>query len=329
MFTQARIRLTLIYVITIILISGTISLWIYQGASQIVQRHYERLEKRLDHSDMPPPPFMQNRKQWISPDDLIQARNQLALRLIYINAALGLITAGAGYLLAGLTLKPIQQAMQHEKDFISNASHELRTPITALKTTLQVNLEDPKLPKSCKPILQEQLQDIDALHLLADRLLHLSNTRAITLQPLDTTPILKRITKSMNHLATQKGLRLTAEIPHKLILNADPQLFEELIRIFIDNAIKYTDTGHIILTAKDTKKHVLIQIADTGIGISSEEQKHIWDRFYRIDKSRNQPGHGLGLAVAKSILDQHHATVSIKSKIGQGTTLIITFPKST
>jgi len=106
---------------------------------------------------------------------------------------------------------------------------------------------------------------------------------------------------------------------------------DELIRLFVnllDNAIKYTERGEIIITATDHEKGIVIEVADTGIGIHPEHIPHIFDRFYRVEESRTMHSAGLGLAIAKEIVRAHHGAIEVHSTIGQRTTFVINLPRN-
>jgi signal transduction histidine kinase len=139
---------------------------------------------------------------------------------------------------------------------------------------------------------------------------------------------LKDVADSLRPLAEAKNLALHCEVSENLTVVGDS---DELIRLFVnlfDNAIKYTERGEIIITAKnDDEKGVVIKIADTGIGIRPEHIPHIFDRFYRVDESRALRGAGLGLAIAKEIVAAHEGVIEAHSSLEKGTILSVHFPR--
>jgi len=138
---------------------------------------------------------------------------------------------------------------------------------------------------------------------------------------------LQDIGDSLRPLAESKGLALDFAVSDGLTLSGDS---DALIRLFVnllDNAIKYTPQGRISLTAiQESRGTVKITIMDTGVGIADEHLPHIFERFYRVDRSRSSGGSGLGLAIASEIVQAHGGTIEVSSRVGEGTTFILRFP---
>lgn len=332
MFRSARIRLTAWYLLIIILISAAFSIAIYLGVSNDIERRFSRLESKLmrDNDGLKMPRGMHQ----IMHGHFLEARNRILLILIIVNGSIVIISSGAGYFLAGKTLEPIEESLEEQKRFVADASHELRTPLTSLKTSIEVALRDKKLNKqTAKDVLSNSLEDVDNLETLASDLLILAQSDAsnqkISFETVDLAPIVERARKNVEPTARKKSTSLQIEV-EPLVIEAQAQSLEKLLTILLDNALKYTqEKGKIILTAVKDGNSVVFKINDDGIGIDEKDISHIFDRFYRVDQSRSKnkiAGFGLGLSIAKRIVDTHKGSIDVTSTLGSGSTFTIKLP---
>ncbi len=340
MFHSARIKLTAWYLLIIMLISVAFSAAIYRVLSNELeqfarmQRVRMERERRLYYGGILPSIPAQDR---LVPDpELIEeVKGHLKIILLVINGLILISAGGIGYFLAGRTLKPIQEMVDEQKRFIADASHEFRTPLTALKTNIEVTLMDKKFTThEAKKVLEESLTDINELQSLSDALLRLaqyqqSNTIS-QFKPISLTEILNESIKKISHIAKQKNITLDAAVEEQSIVGDDRSLTELLV-ILLDNAVKYSPKdSKVVISSKKSESHVILQISDEGAGIEEKDLPHIFDRFYRADKSRTKsdmPGYGLGLSIAKQIVRSHHGSIEVKSKIKKGTMFTVTLPK--
>lgn len=332
MFTKARLKLTAWYLFIIMFISFSFSAFTYRSVTLEFQRRLNVIERRFDfrgHGFRPPAGQTQFFIQ-----DLKETRQRLLFILIYTNGVILVFSAVAGYFLSGRTLSPIEAALEEQKRFVADASHELRTPLTALKTSLEVALRDKKMSlKQAKEVLGSNLEDIDSLQSLTNNLLSLThyqdNGRQLVFEEVDLEEIVKKAAKKILPLAKERGIDLKLEIGDHT-LQANRESLEEMLLIFLDNAVKYTPKGgQVTLTTKSGKKNLIIEIKDTGIGIAERDLPHIFDRFYRVDQSRSKSkvtGFGLGLALAKRIIEIHRGSVAVSSALNKGTTFTIKLP---
>ncbi|MBU4210487.1 HAMP domain-containing histidine kinase [Patescibacteria group bacterium] len=329
MFKSARIKLTIYYLVIIMIISGVFSLFIYTRVNFQLKRSLTNIERRFNTERVPPPLHS------LLDQDLKNAQKSLLFLLIYTNGVILFFSATAGYFLAGKTLKPIEKAMKKQKTFIADASHELRTPLTALKTSMEVDLRTKKLSKQTKEILKSNLSDVNNLNSLTNNLLRLAkqddNSNNLKLKTTKIADVVNKALKSIDPLAKQKKIkvRISPE-PKNQTVRGDSDLLTELLIILLDNAIKYTPKkGSVLVATQTTKKYLILKIKDTGIGISKQHIPHIFDRFYRVDVSRSkQMGFGLGLSLAKKIITQHQGSISVKSEIRHGSTFTLRLPLS-
>ena len=330
MFERTRIKLTAWYLLILMIISLLFSVIIYSMVN-IEFIKFEQMQERIQHEIVegfaPTPP----RFNQLNFEDIHEARVRLIIRLGIMNLGILLFAGGAGYFLAGRTLKPIKESMDEQDRFISDSSHELRTPLTSLRSEIEVNLMDKKLTTTkARNVLKSNLDEVISLQILSDRLLELSENRElINKNKLNEISILKVINtaiKKTHKLADSKQIKIESNLKEKIIIGDFDKLTEVFV-ILIDNAIKYSPKNKIVeITTKVNKNNIQISVKDHGLGISKVDKDHIFDRFYRAEKSRTEKGYGLGLSIAKKIVDSHDGEISVKSTPKKGATFTVKLP---
>lgn len=331
MFHEARIKLTAWYLAIIMAISLSFSVVIYFN----VNRELSRVEVLQDQRQGRITAYIRTNGYSLPPDVLFQAdvdtaqsRGRILTALAFINAAILLIAGGGGYFLAGQTLEPIGKMMEEQKEFVGNASHELRTPLTSLMTEIEVALRDKKMTlKDAKNLLSSNLDDVKSITKLSNYLLKLSRyERAgedVEFTEVDMKKILKDSIDRVNSLAKVKHIKIELRGgPVKVKGNSDS--LTELGSILIENAVKYSGKGKKVQVSIRKKG---FDVVDHGVGIAKEDIPHVFDRFYRADASRSKgkrDGYGLGLAIAKSIVDLHGGSIKVTSKLDKGSTFSVT-----
>lgn len=318
MFKEARVKLTAWYLAIIMVISLSFSVVIYIGVNrelvrfeneQTVRQHWaEGLDTILRTNGLPIPP---DRPPAIDSETIEASRLRIITVLGIINLSILALAGAGGYFLAGITLEPIKKNMDEQKDFISNASHELRTPLTSLKTEIEVALRDKNLSLSdSKSLLKSNLEDVDKIQKLSNYLLELNkfeNKRAdIPMSEVDLKSVVEKATKKM---------RVKTDLKKSVVTGNEDSLIE-LVTILVDNAVKYSLKGKDV--AVRTRPGGILEVEDHGVGIPAADIPHIFERFYRSDKSRGTDGYGLGLSIAKSTVDAHGGKISVESKVGKG-----------
>ncbi|HET9946624.1 MAG TPA: HAMP domain-containing sensor histidine kinase [Patescibacteria group bacterium] len=259
--------------------------------------------------------------------------HKLLINLLSIDVVILVLSGFAGYLLAGITLRPIKKMLDEQNRFITDASHELRTPLTALRSEIEVNLRDKDLSlSSAKNLLKSNLEEVENLQKLSDNLLQLSNAepnKNITVGTIEIAIVIQEAIKKITPQAKKKQISISFTPKNFLILAEKSDLVQLLI-IFLDNAVKYSKKKTTVtIETRSTDHSCEITIADEGMGIEKKEIPHIFDRFYRVDSSRTKQtisGYGLGLSIAKKIVDSYKGSLSVKSEVGKGSTFRILLP---
>jgi heavy metal sensor kinase len=228
-------------------------------------------------------------------------------------------------------LARLDDSFQRERQFTDDASHELRTPLAAMQAILGMIRQQRRTPEEYELALDDLVEETDRLHTLVETLLQLARDNRQTRLPrqsVNLSTLLTDVSDSMRPLAEARHLSLVCEIPENLTILGDS---DDLIRLFVnllDNAIKYTEHGAITLRAAKEEKNIVVTVADTGNGIPPEDLSHIFDRFFRMEKSRHASGTGLGLAIAREIVQSHGGVIQADSRMSQGTTFTLRFPSA-
>jgi len=218
-----------------------------------------------------------------------------------------------------------------KKDFVINVSHELKTPLTAIKGFVETIV--PRAEEENRPYLEIIRRNTDRMIAIVEDLLTLSQLEErgmkIEKSEVHVRPLAENILRIFEKRALEKGLALVLEAPTDLpALRADPLQVEGLLLNLVDNAVKYTDKGSVTVRLAAREGRLAIEVEDTGIGIDSGHLPHIFERFYVVDKSRSKKlgGTGLGLSIVKHIVLAHQGTVSVKSRLGEGTMVSVLLP---
>ena len=331
MFESARLKLTAWYLVIIMLVAVLFSSVIYAVITQEYGR-FERVQKLRQEREG------QGRHvvavSLLDPQVIPEARARLQAILLVVNLGILGIAGFAGYFLAGRTLKPIKEMLDEQNRFITDISHELRTPLTALKSEIEVNLRDESLTlKGARKVFTSNLEEVSNLQLLSDSLIKLTQYQKSNGNIVFVEVALRQATeeaqKKVAILAKHKQITVVNQI-EDCNLEADRQSLLELFVILLDNAIKYSANGTTVtLTSKKKEGFVFITLEDQGIGINTTDIPHLFDRFYRADKSRTKTavsGYGLGLSIAWQIVQKHNGTIAARSEIGKGTTFSVQLP---
>lgn len=333
MFKSARIKLTAWYVAIIIVISLILSLPAYRitvlELERRVRREVQTPNTVFDLRPMPFNSFTQIDKQVIK-----EIKEKVAVQLLLINLCIVTGSAFIAYFLAGKTLAPIEEMMEDQKRFTADASHELRTPLTAIKTEIEVSLRDKKLDLStAKKLLTSNLEEVNKMQTLSNYLLTLSRyeiqSTGLSKDKVNLKEVIKMAVKKVKILAQNKKIEIVEDLD-PLFINGNFPNLTELFTILLDNAIKYSNkNSQIEVSVKKSGNYAKIEVRDYGIGIKAADLPYIFNRFYRTDSSRNKTktdGYGLGLAIAKSIVETYQGKIEVKSVVSRGSTFKVSLP---
>jgi signal transduction histidine kinase len=225
------------------------------------------------------------------------------------------------------------RTQQLRRQFVANASHELKTPVASLQTlveAIQTSVTDD--PETALRFSERMTTESGRLADLIDDLMDLSRVEdpaAMRLGEVDLSAIVDEEAKDAFGSATDAGVELEIDVAEGLRIRGDTQHLHLLVRNLLDNAVRYTPRGgnvSITLTTIDERAH--LEVRDTGIGIPLQAQGRVFERFYRVDEDRARVsgGTGLGLSIVKNVAESHAGTVAVASELDEGSTFVVTLP---
>ena len=228
----------------------------------------------------------------------------------------------------------IEAAFLRVTQFTADASHELRTPISLMRTEAEIALRKSRPEVEYRDALRNILVEAERTTTLVEKLLSLaradSGREALEIRPFDLRETALKVANEWRTVAGSKTLCFTEGITaDEVPIEGDETVLHQLLNILLDNAVKYTPApGKIDLSLDQTDKAAVLTVADSGIGIADEDQPKIFERFYRADKARSREmgGAGLGLAIAFWIVEQHHGSIEVQSSPGEGSTFVVELP---
>ncbi|HTN76755.1 MAG TPA: HAMP domain-containing sensor histidine kinase, partial [Pirellulaceae bacterium] len=234
-------------------------------------------------------------------------------------------------------LDRIAEHLQEHRDSMSNAAHELRTPLAAIRSSIEVCLNEQRTYDEYKELLANLIDECQSLETLVNQLLLLAEAEADRLknmgQYVDFHTVLERCVDMFRGVADFKHVELCLDPPPAVLVEGNRNHLRQLLNNLFDNALKFTPPdGRITITLErdEQQRRAILKVQDTGFGISAEELPHIFERFYRGDRSRRRDqetrGTGLGLCICQSVVLSHRGTIDVSSTPGKGTTFTITLP---
>lgn len=342
MFLSARIQLTFWYLLIIMIISIAFSSVIYRFLALEVDRFAQLQQTRMivrTRTDS------QGRAVQLKPGELpddvppidqeliAEVKKRLYFAIAVINGGIFVVAGGLAYFVAGKTLQPIQDMVDEQHRFISDASHELKTPLTSLKTSFEVYLRSTKKTKQeGVQLIEESIDEVNKLQQLTESMLQLANpynNKKIQLSSISLSPLIEESVKQLRPLAQSKKIKIKYQKKDEKV-KGDRESLKKLIVILIDNAIKYShQKTQIIVTEQKVKNEIVLKITNTGIGILPKDMPLIFDRFYRADQARSKThdsSYGLGLSIAQKIVEEHQGSISAKSNPDKETTFTVKLP---
>lgn len=244
-------------------------------------------------------------------------------------------------------LTRLERAVQALERFTADASHEMRTPLTSIRGTIQVALARPRTAPELEETLGEVLEETDWMLHLVDGLLTLARgeegTALVQREPLDLAALLADVAEVGAALAAERPVEVALDVPERLVVaGSAPQLRQVFLNL-VTNAVKFTERGEVRIVAREQspvgetgevggdgaegRRWVEVRVRDTGVGIEPDELPRVFDRFYRGDAARGRPGGtGLGLAIARLLVEQHGGTIDVRSEVGEGSEFTVRLP---
>lgn len=241
-----------------------------------------------------------------------------------------------GLFLSSLALRPAEKAWQQQRQFVADASHELKTPLTVILANTGIVLAHPEDPVSAQSKWLEYTQE-EARQMkgLVEDLLFLAKSDAarqdFRADQVDLSELIQGCLLPFEPVAFEAGVQLESQVEPGLTLTGDEAQLRRLVRILLDNAVKYAGRqGSVELFLDRQQDKLRLTVRNTGQPIPAEHLPHLFERFYRADaaRDRNQGGYGLGLAIAKAITEHHRGKISVSSSVGTGTIFTVLLPRS-
>lgn len=230
-------------------------------------------------------------------------------------------------------IEDLQESEEIRRRMIGDIAHELRTPLTVLSGEVEAIREGVYEPTDEK--LEEIQEDIDLLNRLVEDLRELTLAEAGELKlntgPVDLVELVERTSRRLSEYNKKSGVELRTDLPDSLPeIDLDADRISQVINNIVKNALRHTEAGEVRISLEDRPEEVAVEVSDTGEGIPAEKLDHVFDRFYRADSSRSKRGStGLGLSIAKELVEAHGGEICISSEVGEGTTVGFSLPKKT
>ena len=258
----------------------------------------------------------------------------LEFKIILADILIVLIICATAYVLTEIALRPVREARNRERRFLADAAHELRTPLSVMRSGNEVVLRGEKnLSPRVTRQLTENIEEIDTLTRIANGLLALTSKKQMAIDgdaTIDVAELLKSVIQKLRPLATEKGVSLNFDVAatEECTVRGDHISLSRAFENLIENGIKYTKaSGSVTVTLEKSKSTVVVSVKDTGFGIAPKDLPHITEPFFRADLARtSNEGSGLGLSIVSETIDALEGNLSIQSEFGVGTTVTITLP---
>jgi signal transduction histidine kinase len=332
-FKEAKIKLTIFYSILFLVLFWVFSFGLYFWISNSFGENYISQVQEQKQVGQFEGEFDDKNEEMLLNIAGEVAITKLRNMLLILNGGFLIIIPVVAWVLTRRTLTPVQEIHEQQKQFVSDVSHELRTPLSIMSGEIEIALRKSRKTNEYIQVLTSSKQELGHLIGLVENLLFLAreDQKAISLQSekVDLTDILNNVISTLKEKINKKKIIIKLKpADESITIIGQASMLRQLFFNIIDNAIIYTpENGKVNIALSTNTNHVIIKVKDTGIGITPQEQKKVFERFYRVGSSRSQTkGYGLGLAICQSIVRIHKGYINIASKLGKGTTVTIYLP---
>ena len=268
-----------------------------------------------------------------------RSRQQSEISLLqprrYLSATATLLDNDGGVLLTLHDLTRMRQVETSQREFVSNVSHELRNPMASIKAMVET-LESGAVndPKIALDFLARMRGDVDRINGLVNDLLELSRMESgqfsIEAEPIALEPVVQGIKKQFSDTAASRDVSIVTSLADGLpLVMADGEKLAQILVNLVENALKFTPAdGEISIQALPLDEYVQVQLKDTGVGVAPQHLPHLFERFYKVNRSRRDGGTGLGLAIVKQLVEAHGGQITVESREGEGCAFTFTVPRA-
>lgn len=321
-YKRAVILLTIYYTIGVCVILFIFNFLVYGLFSNSIKpKDHEIIENSINKSSL----------NDLNDNNIEEIQENLINILLTSDFMIVFLTIILAYILSKKTLSPLEESYKKQTRFISDAAHELRTPLSVMKAGSEVILRNKRTEQEYEKFIQESLEEVERLTSLSNDLLFLAKnnkTKDRLTSHISLDEICKKQTEIIKSYAEEKNIRINIEAENNINIKGNKDDLTRMIMNLLKNAVDYNKTdGNIFLSLKKVDDKAVLVIKDTGIGIKEEDINHVFERFYKADNSRtiNSSSTGLGLSIVKEIVDEHNGLITIESKEGEGTILRVIF----
>lgn len=323
-FERAAFRLTAYYIAGIFLILAVSSITIFSLSTLETETRFQNsgdgvVEEISETTVLGLPEFKEHLKDTI----------------IIVDIAVLVFASIASYFFARQTLKPIEVVYRKQEEFMGNVAHELRTPLSVMKSGAEATLRKERPVTEYTHFIRESLEEVNRMSLLTDNLLFLLKHKSVQRQKYEAVNVTELAEIQVEWFAAyahEKHVTVTLEANTPATLSGVPEMLTRLFQNLIKNAIDYNvEGGKVVVRVQPGVEEVLVSVSDTGIGMSDADRARVFERFYKADTARthtHDSGTGLGLSIVNEIVSAHHGTITVESTLGVGTTCTIRFPKN-
>ncbi|WP_010584144.1 sensor histidine kinase [Schlesneria paludicola] len=236
-------------------------------------------------------------------------------------------------------LDEIADHLQKNRDFVANAAHDLRSPLAAIQSLVEVTVEKPRSVEEYEDLLFQINDEVHYLGQLVNQLLQLAETEStasdMPMEPVRLSEVVARTVEMFEPVAEERGVDLKFDLLEDLVVTGVPRQLRQVLTNLVDNAVKFSVKGGVVTVTlgRDNKPGFgLLTVCDTGLGIPAESVSRVFDRFYQVEKARQRfgekRGNGLGLSICQSIVHAHSGSISVVSELGKGSTFSMSLPLS-